>query len=486
MGTTEGGNPVTCSRNVLGGEVMGRSASIELMAASFRDPSGVVFKRRNKLYRQVRTSYAQQYDQLIESGLYDALVAEKLLLQHAEVSSKGFNLDGSTYKLLSPNLVPFISYPYEWCFEQLRDAALSTLRIQKIALKYGMILKDASAYNIQFVGHQPLLIDTLSFEVYREGQPWLAYKQFCEHFLAPLVLMSYQHPGISKLLQSHIDGIPLKLAAILMPKKAWLKPSLIVHIVIHANTQKKYEGSALPQEVEKARLPKDRLEAIIDDLIETITSLKSPSDISEWSDYYSNNNYSSSAQDEKEKIIAEYLHHILPETCWDLGANTGAYSWLAASMGIQTVSMDLDPACVEANYKHCKDRDCNKILPLVMDLSNPSPSIGWANEERMSLAQRGPADAAMALALIHHLAIGNNVPLERIGKFLATICRHLIIEFVPKSDSQVQRLLSTRKDVFSDYSQEEFEAQFAKFFQIESKQAISGSERTLYMMSVIE
>lgn len=465
---------------------MGRSASIDLMAASFRDPSGVVFKRRNKLYRQVRRSYAEQYDRLIESGLYDALVAERLLLEHVEVSSKGFKLDGDTYKLLSPTVVPFISYSYEWCFGQLRDAALATLRIQKIALKFGMTLKDASAYNMQFMGHNPLLIDTLSFELYREGQPWIAYKQFCEHFLAPLVLMSYQHPGISKLLQSHIDGIPLKLAATLMPKKAWLKPSLIVHIVVHANTQKKYEGTALPQEVEKARLPKDRLEAMIDDLIETISSLKSPSENSEWSDYYSNNNYSRSAHDEKEKIIADYLRHILPESCWDLGANTGAYSWLAASMGIQTISMDLDPACVDANYKRCKDKNCDRILPLVMDLSNPSPSIGWANEERMSLAQRGPADAAMALALIHHLAIGNNVPLERIGKFLSTICRHLIIEFVPKSDSQVQRLLSTRKDIFNDYNQEEFEAQFAKFFAIERKEPITGSERTLYMMSTIE
>jgi hypothetical protein len=176
--------------------------------SSFRDPSGYLFHRGAELYRQVNRRYQENYDLLTSSGLYDKLVAEGLLVPHEEVDLEP--LDAATaYKTIKPLLVPFVSYPYEWCFSQLKDAALATLAIQKTAMSHGMSLKDASAYNIQFIDCRPVLIDTLSFERYVPGRPWIAYRQFCQHFLAPLALMSYRDPRVSQLLKAGLDGIPL-------------------------------------------------------------------------------------------------------------------------------------------------------------------------------------------------------------------------------------------------------------------------------------
>ena len=211
--------------------------------SSFRDPSGHVFISEGTVFRQVNSAYKEHYDHLLESGLYDVLVNSRLLVRHEEV---GFDSVGSadSYKVLKPQLIPFISYPYEWSFSQLKVAALATLEVQKKALEFGMTLKDASAYNWQFLNGRPILIDTLSFEKYQDGNPWVAYRQFCQHFLAPLALMGYGHIGLGQLSRIHIDGIPLDLASSLLPMRTRIRPSLHIHIHLHARLQGKYASSA--------------------------------------------------------------------------------------------------------------------------------------------------------------------------------------------------------------------------------------------------
>ena len=216
----------------------------EIIAGSFRDPSGFLFYKNNILYRQVNTTYRENYNFFIESGLYQSLVDSKLLVPHIEEKTDVICGDG-VYKILKPEVVPFVSYPYEWCFSQLKDAALTTLKIQKIALDFGMSLKDSSAYNIQFVRGKPVFIDTLSFEKYQEGSPWVAYKQFCQHFLAPLALMSFLDVRLNQLLKVFIDGVPIDMASTLLPVKTKLKFSLFSHIHLHAKTQKKHEGQTV-------------------------------------------------------------------------------------------------------------------------------------------------------------------------------------------------------------------------------------------------
>src|SRR6185436_4959816 len=188
------------------------------LSASFRDPSGFLFSRGGILYRQVNRAYQKEYARLMESGLYEKLVKAGLLIPHVEVDQPPA-VEVDALKVIQPDRVPFISYPYEWSFGQLKSAALATLSIQKRALKMGMSLKDASAYNIQFVHGKATLIDTLSFEVYEEGEPWVAYRQFCQHFLAPLALMALKDVRLNQLLRVYIDGVPLDLVSELLPTR---------------------------------------------------------------------------------------------------------------------------------------------------------------------------------------------------------------------------------------------------------------------------
>jgi len=450
-----------------------------ILPSSFRDPSGFLFYRDGTIYRQINTAYKENYDHLMDSRFYDSLVKSGLLIPHKEVDITPEE-PSDAYKIIEPQPISFISYPYEWSFSQFKNAALTTLEIQKKALDFGMSLKDCSAYNIQFVQGKPVFIDTLSFEKYIQGHPWVAYRQFCQHFLAPLALMSYRDIRLSQLFRIFMDGIPLDLASSLLPCRTWLKLSLLSHIHLHAKSQKYYADKVT--DTGSRKMTQLSFKGVIDNLESAIKKLNWQPEHTEWADYYEDTNYSAAALEHKKKLVAEFLDQINPKSVWDLGANDGMFSRIASDRGIATISFDIDPAAVEKNYLKCIEKNESNILPLLLDLTNPSPGIGWQNEERLSLRQRGPADAVFALALIHHLAISNNLPFNKIADFFGKICNSLIVEFVPKTDSQVQRLLSTRKDIFTNYKQQVFESEFSRYFTIQSSAKIRDSERTLYLM----
>lgn len=458
--------------------------SAEKLPSSFRDPSGFVFKNQKIIYRQVNQVYKKNYDHLMQSGLYDRLIRNGWMVSHKEVNTPVYD-EVETYKILEPENLLFISYPYEWCFSQLKDAALLTLNIQQTALKYDMSLKDASAYNIQFIHGQPVFIDSLSFERYQEGRPWAAYRQFCQHFLAPLALMAHKDIRLGKLLALYLEGIPLDLASGLLPISTWFNLGLALHLHIHAKTQKVYSKSTQEENQSPPRykpVSRTGLEGILKSLSKAVTMLKWDAGGTEWADYYSDTNYSESSFSEKVRLINHYLDSLTPESVWDLGSNIGVFSRIASKKKIQTFSFDVDPAAVELNYRQVKKRKESHLLPLFLDLTNPSPSLGWDCQERDSIIQRGPADCVMALALMHHLGISNNVPFNRMARMFARIGRYLIIEFVPKSDSQVRRLLRSREDIFTGYDQSHFETAFLKYFSIEKKEKIKDSQRVLYLM----
>ncbi len=449
--------------------------------SSFRDPSGYLFTRQGVLYRQINQSYVKGYDKFMTSGLYDELVKRGYMVAHKEVDLKADD-PALAYRIIQPDLVPFITYPYEWSFSQLKDAALLTLEMNKIALSKGMILKDASAYNIQFVDGKPILIDTLSFDVYHKGKAWDGYKQFCQHFLAPLALAAHVDIRFIQMSKNYIDGIPLDLASKLLPAKTRFGLSgLNVHIHIQASLQRQYADKQTIQN-NAALLPKESLLNLLDGLIKTVQKLTWQPKGTEWGEYYSATNYSDESLRLKGELVGKFIETCRPASVWDLGANNGLFSREASKRGIFTVASDIDPAAVEKNYLTIRAQDEKNLLPMVLDLTNPSPAIGWANNERDSFSQRGPVDMVLALALIHHLAISNNLPLASIADYLAGIAKWVVIEFVPKSDSQVQRLLSTRKDIFPNYSEEGFELAFKDQFTITKKEKLSGSERTLYLL----
>ncbi|MCE5277353.1 MAG: SAM-dependent methyltransferase [Planctomycetaceae bacterium] len=452
-------------------------------AASFRDPSGFLFTRDGVLYRQVNHRYAQHYDLLMKSGLCDDLVGRGLMLAHEEAPAD-LACEPPAYKVLQPQPADFISYPYEWCFSQLQDAALATLEIQSRAVEKGMTLKDASAYNIAFHRGRPVLIDTLSFEPMPQPRPWVAYRQFCQHFLAPLALAARRDMRLTQLLRVHIDGVPLDLASRLLDWPSRLRLGLQIHLHAHARCQRRHQNDAAAPAAALRPMSRRALMGLLDNLRATVAGLKWRPFASAWSGYYDDTNYTPAAMADKKRLVDEMIGEAAPATVWDLGANRGLFSRLASRHGIFTAAMDMDFAAVESNYRQARDEKDPHLLPLAMDLTNPSAAIGWAGQERMSLAQRGPADLVLALALVHHLAIGNNVPLGQVARYLASLGRRLVIEFVPKADSQVQRLLASREDVFSEYSQEAFEKHFGEFFSVTRRQPIADSQRTLYAMTV--
>jgi len=448
------------------------------LGASFRDPSGYLIERDGEILRRVHPSYAPHYERLMESGLYDDLVGRGLLIPHEALREAP---DPDVYRTLRPERVDFISYPYEWSFSQLRDAALVTLRIQRTALRFGMTLKDASAYNVQFHRGSPILIDTLSFETYQADAPWVAYRQFCQHFLAPLALMAYRDVRLGRLLRPYLDGIPLDLARSLLPGRAWFNVHLFMHIRLHAGYQTRYQGAT--EKLTPRPVPKKSLENLVTALQSGVEKLRWNAAGTEWADYTDGDSYSESGERHKREVVGAYLDGARPASVWDLGANTGVYSRIASEHGALTRAFDVDPACVDRNYRAVRKAREPRLLPLLLDLSNPSPALGWAHEERMSLADRGPADLVMVLALIHHLAISNNVPLGRVAAWLARLTRrHLIVEFVPKDDPKVQVLLANRTDVFDHYTESDFEAAFGRHFDVEQRTPVMGSTRILYLM----
>jgi hypothetical protein len=451
-------------------------------AASFRDPNGFVFLREGALYRQVNQRGRASYEAMMGSGLYSRLVEKGLLIQHQEVDIPPAD-KAIAFRVLRPQPVAFISYPYEWCFGQLKDAARATLQIAREALAFDMRLKDASAFNIQFVDGRPLLIDSLSFDVYREGEAWDAYRQFCQHFLAPLALMAHSDVRLAQLLRVFIDGLPLDLAAHLLPRRTRFDFGLLAHLHLHASAQQRFATTAPGRPaVARGRMSRTGLLGILDSLEAAVEKLSWRPDSTAWADYYAANEYSAQSMQDKTRIVGEWLDRVDSGMVWDLGANTGRFSQLACERGHLTIAFDVDAGAVELNYRECRRRDERSCLPLVMDLTNPTPGLGWAGSERMSLLARGPASAVLALALVHHLAIGNNVPLTELASFFAQCGKWLIVEFVPKDDPQVQRLLVSREDIFDSYTPEGFERAFGQTFAIRDRQVVPGTSRHLLLM----
>lgn len=448
--------------------------------ASFRDPSGFVFEREGTLYRQVNASFREHWGRFQSSGLAARWVDAGDLVRWDEVG-RDLALTEEAIAVLRPERLPVLGYPYEWSFGQLKDAALLTLRLAREALDAGMVLKDASAYNIQFVRGRPVFLDTLSFEIHHPGAPWVAYRQFCRHFLAPLALMAHVDVRLIDLLRVHLDGIPLDLAARLLPGKTRVSPGLLAHIHLHARAETapaRERAAGRPSQMSDTAL-----RALFDNLQSTVEQLNWEPGGTPWGDYYADTNYTSAAAQDKAATVRRFLERAKPaESCWDLGANDGTYSRLAVEAGLRTVAWDVDSAAVEQAYRWVRSRGEDRLLPLRMDLANPSPGIGWGGVERESFFARGPVDVVMALALVHHLAFTHHVPLGHLFETLARIGRWAIVEFVPREDSQARRLLATHTRAFEEYDEAAFGAALAARFEVVESCPITESARTLYLL----
>lgn len=429
---------------------------VTLEQSSFRDPAGRVFVEDGEYYREISQSYWPEYKKFMQSGLFDKLIDDGLLLPHVE--KKGY--------IIKPEQLGFISYPYEWCFNSLKQAALTTLEINLTALDFGMILKDASAYNIQYHNGKWLLIDTLSFETYQEGKTWSAYGQFLRHFYLPLMLTVYRSPDFIRELSLHFDGIPVQSGIKLLPVKTIFNAGALLHLHTH---RIKNLSSANGHKTSKQNIV-----MITRHLKHNITRMFCKAD-SAWTHYEEQTPYTKS----KSNVVKTILKELSKSSLCDIGTNTGKLASAASSLGHKVVAIDRDHGCIEK--LSWRDSD---LLPLVIDLTNPTPAIGWANTERKSFLKRAKFDTVMALALIHHLCIGNNVPLFKVAEVLASMTKHsLIIEFMPPSDDKAQLIAKDR--VFPQYDQTIFELAFSRYFKTVATHNMEDTKRIIYHMEKV-
>lgn len=366
----------------------------------------------------------------------------------------------------------------------LRAAAIRSLEILQVALNEDFILKDATPYNIQFVGPNPQLIDVGSFERYEEGMPWIGYSQFCRMFLNPLLLQSYTGVPFQMWMRSCLDGIEPTHLSRLLPLRHKLRKSVFIDVVLQAWLSRRYSsrGIKVPS-LREQRIPKGVITGLANRLKKSVAGLKRPRVApSPWLNYEEQCHYEPEALQFKDRFVEDTLARARPRMVWDLGCNVGRYSVMASRCAEYVVAMDSDEAAVGSLYERIRNQHTN-VLPLIVDFLNPSPGQGWAQKERQALEDRSVADFALCLALVHHLAIRGNVPLSKIVEWLSTIAEAGVVEFVPKSDPMVQALLRTRQDVYSGYAQAAFEEALREHFEITDVACIPKSERILYLVS---
>lgn len=444
---------------------------------SFRDKSGFVIIEKNNVLRIINKSYADNYEKFIKSGLYNLLLDHQKINSHKEFKTKKVYSDDQ-YAVLETEKIPFISYPFEWSFNQFKEAALFTLEIQKQCLEYGMLLKDASPYNVQFLNNKPIFIDILSFEkVKNKNYTWKAYNQFSEMFLSPLILMSCIDLKFNCLLKEYINGIPNDLLIKLLPIRKKMNPFIFTNYLIKSKAVAFEKKINIPISV----ISKKQQISIISYLESFIKKIKVNSEQSEWENYYLNS-HDEKYHIYKEKIFKGFINKIDYTVCLDIGCNDGKYSRILAESAKRVYSIDFDSKCINRNYKINKELKIKNITSLIVDIVNPSSSIGWLNRERKSFFDRlEQSNLIVALALMHHI-INLNIPLKFLLEVFRKTDKYVIVEYVPFSDPMSQIIFSTRGDDFEYISQNDFETEIQKDFNILEQENISSSKRVLYLL----
>lgn len=451
-------------------------------SSSFRDPSGYVFIEDGKVKRVINPIYFKQYFTLKNSGFFDKLFKNSLLINHKELSSSDSEI------IIEPKQIPFITYPYEWSFNQYKEAALLTLKLQKYCLENGFSLKDASAFNITFYKAKAIFIDTLSFDFYIENTPWRAYKQFITHFLGPLLIAHYHGAQSLKMMSNFIDGIPTKMIASMLPFKTKFNPFLYSNVHLLSKFEDKYNNGC-KKEKTIASLSKNGQLNIIKSLYNFIKKLTLKEN-SEWGNYYDKTNYTDNAFKLKSNIINSWITKLNAKTVLDIGGNDGTFVRMINSKIEHALVCDIDNNAVDYNYKTIKENKEQYITPFVLDVLNPSASIGFNNTERFSFINRikqFAPNVTLALALIHHISLSGNVSFKMSAKFFASFSKHLIIEFPMRGDSWVERLLDNKvefKEHFNFYNINSFENAYTVFFDIIEKQTIKETNRVMYLLKV--
>lgn len=457
----------------------------QIEPGSFRDRNGRVFYSREAVLRGLSDKAFEDWEYLSTRTFFQRLMAEGKVVntEHIEdVEKIGSALPGEWTAVLGHQIIPFISYPYEWSFGMLKDAALLQLELLLSALDEGMILKDSSAFNFQWLGTSPIFIDIPSFERLTPGEPWVGYRQFCQMFLYPLFLQAYKHVPFQPWLRGSIDGIEPEHCKRLMSARDFLRPGVFMHTYLQAKLQAKYGSTRdnIKERIRTAGFNKELIKANVKRLDKIVSRLTWMPAKSEWADYASNNSYMDIDRDMKADFVRDVVASRPWNLVWDLGCNTGTFSRIAAENARYIVAIDTDHLAIERLYQALKAEGNKSILPLIINLADPSPKLGWRGSERKSLPERGKPDLALCLALIHHAVISANIPLKEFIDWLASLGTSVVLEFIKKQDPMVSRLLRNKKDNYTDYELEYFEQHLSEAFDVNKRKVLTSGTRILY------
>lgn len=464
---------------------------------SFRDRSGRVFYHAGEVYRALSAAALADWERLAATQFYRRLMGERKLITTERIAPEQLAsgdvltraVPGNWCGVLKHAAVPFVSYPYEWSFGMLRDAALLQLELLEAAVDEGMTLKDGSAFNVQWFGSRPVFIDIGSFETLAPGAAWAGYRQFCQLCLFPLLLQAYKNVPFHPWLRGNLDGMDVQTFRGLFSLRDWLRPGVFKHVVLHAMLAASLANTRanVKTDLQQAGFHAELIRANARSLRRLLTRLNWKQAHSTWSDYATQNSYLDADRQQKEAFVRGVTSARRWGLVWDLGCNTGVWSRIAAETADYVVAIDSDHLAVERLYQSLRSGDgpiSERILPLVGNLADASPALGWRGAERKPLAERGRPDLTLCLALVHHLVIGANLPLRELIDWFHGLGSDLVIEFVGRDDPMVQTLLRHKTDLYTDYDPLLFERWLGEAFTIRQRLSLPNGTRTLYYAQI--
>ncbi len=457
---------------------------MEKIFGSFKDNHGNVLKLNDRILRGLTNTGYSNFKKLLSDKILEKSIYEKFLINTWDVNSEltelreKFNFE----YYIEHEKIDFISYPYEWSFQQLKDAAIFHLNFQIFLLDRNYVLKDASAFNIQFEGSRPIFIDVTSIIPYQEGDVWNSHDQYCREFLNPLLLSSKKNVPFNNIYNGNLNGISTEELNNIFSIKDKLSLNIFLHIVLKSYFQKKEYNLDKINKISKKSISKKSYKNILLSLKSWIKKLQvnKKNFFSLWKNYSEKNTYLNFQEHEKKQIIKNFFKKNKINNCLDIGCNTGEYTFVALENGLNKgIGIDSDHISLNSAYSKAKKLKSN-FTTLYIDLLNPSPNRGWILKERDSFIGRYKFDSIIALAVIHHICIGGNIKLDQAVDFLINIAPKGLIEFVPKNDYTVKKMLGLREDIFSDYSEENFMRCLEKSSNITNIFKIPESDRKVF------
>lgn len=460
-------------------------SEIALEPGSFRDRTARVFYHDGKIFRGLNDTALKEWQALSATAFYRRFSTSGGIIptEQRELSSIPFSpSDQQWAAVLEHEKLPFVSYPYEWSFDMLRDAALLQLDLVIAALDEGMGLKDASAYNLQWKGASPVFVDVASFYKRTEGEPWVGYRQFCQMFLYPLLVQAYRDVPFQPWMRGNIDGMDAEVCLNMLRGRDYLRGGVLAHVYLQAKAQRAYNSTTrdVRADLSKAGFDKRIIKANAARLRALIAGLEWKPKQSTWSDYLKCGHYEASDAAQKRDFVGEVAASRHWNLAWDIGCNVGVFSRIAARHATSVVAMDFDYQAIDKLYLALKAERVTNILPLIVNVTDPSPNLGWRNMERKRITERGQPDFVLALALIHHIVIGGNIPMAEFVQWLRDLGGELVIEFVTRQDPMVVTLLRNKDDRYTDYNEQVFERELAARFAIAKRQPLGSGTRIMY------